>query len=175
VILAKQHGASAGVVGAMLGIAAAGGLLGAILAPGLQRRLSPRQVLIGETWTFALVIPLLLVAHNALLFGLILATAELMTPVTNSIVVSLRVALAPDRLQSRAQGRRDPDLLLRRLARSARRRVPRSEHGVDGYDPRPHGLGVAARPGRDRFARVSASTEARNPSANNITCCVIDE
>jgi MFS family permease len=103
VILAKQYGASAGVVGLMLGIAAAGGLIGAILAPGLQRRLSPRQVLISETWTFALVIPLLLVAHNALLFGVILATAELMTPVTNSIVVSFRVALAPDRLQGRVQ------------------------------------------------------------------------
>ena len=103
VVLAKEHGASAGLIGVMLGIAAAGGLLGAILAPRLQRRLSPRQVLMSETWTFALVIPLLLVAHNALLFGVILAAAELMTPVTNSIVVSFRVALAPDRLQGRVQ------------------------------------------------------------------------
>jgi MFS family permease len=103
VVLAKQHGASAGLVGAMLGIAAAGGLTGAILAPGLGRRLSPRMVLMSETWTFALVIPLLLVAHNALLFGVILAAAELMTPVTNSIVVGFRVALAPDRLQGRVQ------------------------------------------------------------------------
>jgi predicted MFS family arabinose efflux permease len=103
VVLAKQDGASAGLVGAMLGIAAAGGLIGASLAPGLQRRLSPRMVLIGETWTFALVIPLLLIAHNALLFGVILAAAELMTPVTNSIVVGFRVALAPDRLQGRVQ------------------------------------------------------------------------
>jgi MFS family permease len=103
VVLARQHGASAGLVGLMLGIAAAGGLLGALLAPALQRRLSPRQVLIGETWTFALVIPLLLVADNAVLFGVIVASAELMTPVTNSIVVSFRVALAPDRLQGRVQ------------------------------------------------------------------------
>jgi predicted MFS family arabinose efflux permease len=103
VVLAKQDGASAGLVGAMLGIAAAGGLIGASLAPGLQRRLSPRIVLMAETWTFALVIPLLLVAHNPLLFGVILAAAELMTPVTNSIVVGFRVALAPDRLQGRVQ------------------------------------------------------------------------
>jgi MFS family permease len=103
VVLAKHNGASAALVGAMLGIAAAGGLTGAILAPRLQRRLSPRAVLIGETWTFALVIPLLLIAHNAVLFGVILAAAELMTPVTNSIVVGFRVALAPDRLQGRVQ------------------------------------------------------------------------
>ena len=103
VVLAKRDGASSALVGVMLGIAAAGGLLGAILAPRLQRRLSPRVVLMSETWIFALVIPLLLVAHNALLFGVIVATAELMTPVTNSIVVGFRVALAPDHLQGRVQ------------------------------------------------------------------------
>lgn len=103
VVLAKHHGASSALVGVMLGIAAGGGLLGATLAPRLQRRLSPRQVLLGETWIFALAIPLLLVAHNALLFGAIMGAAELMTPVTNSIVVGFRVALAPDRLQGRVQ------------------------------------------------------------------------
>jgi MFS family permease len=103
VVLAKRHGASAGLVGAMLGIAAGGGLLGALLAPRLQRRLSARAVLIGENWVLALAIPLLLIAHNALLLGLIVAAAELITPVTNSIVVGYRVALAPDRLQGRVQ------------------------------------------------------------------------
>ena len=101
VVLAKRHGASSLLVGAMLGIAAGGGLLGALLAPALQRRLAPRFVLIGETWAMALALPFLLLAHNALLLGLILAATELITPVTNSIVVGFRVALAPDRLQGR--------------------------------------------------------------------------
>jgi hypothetical protein len=35
VVLAKQHGASPARVGVMLGIAATGGLIGALLAPGL--------------------------------------------------------------------------------------------------------------------------------------------
>jgi MFS-type transporter involved in bile tolerance (Atg22 family) len=87
----------------MLAIAAGGGLLGALLAPTLQRKLAPRQVLLGEAWLLALVLPLLLLAHNALLLGLIVAAAELITPVTNSIVVSYRVSLAPDRLQGRVQ------------------------------------------------------------------------
>ena len=103
VVLAKHHGASSATVGVMLGIAAAGGLAGALLAPRLQRRLSPRTVLLSETWVFAAAIPLLLLAHNALLFGVIVAAVELMTPVTNSIVVGFRVALAPDRLQGRVQ------------------------------------------------------------------------
>src|SRR6185437_14063306 len=78
VVLAKQHGASPALIGLMLGIAAAGGLLGALLAPAFQ---------------------LLLVVHEALLIGVIMAAAELITPVTNSFVVGFRVALAPDRLQ----------------------------------------------------------------------------
>jgi predicted MFS family arabinose efflux permease len=103
VVLAKRHGASSALVGVMLGIAAAGGLIGALLAPALQRRLSARAVLIGESWALALAIPLLAVAQDALLLGAILAAAELITPVTNSIVVGYRVALTPDRLQGRVQ------------------------------------------------------------------------
>jgi len=103
VVLGRDHGASSALVGVMLGIAAGGGLVGALLAPALQRRLSARSVLIGESWMIALAIPLLLVAHDALLLGLIVAAAELITPVTNSIVVGYRIALAPDRLQGRVQ------------------------------------------------------------------------
>jgi MFS family permease len=103
VVLAKRHGASSAQVGVMLGIAAAGGLIGALLAPRLQRRLSPRSVLIGENWMIALAIPFLLIPHDALVLGVIVAGAELVTPVTNSIVVGYRVALAPDALQGRVQ------------------------------------------------------------------------
>jgi hypothetical protein len=60
-------------------------------------------VLIGENWLIALAIPLLLFADNVFLLGVIVAAAELITPVTNSIVVGYRVALAPDRLQGRVQ------------------------------------------------------------------------
>jgi MFS family permease len=103
VVLARRHGASPAEIGLMLGIAAAGGLTGALLAPALQRRVTARQVLIGESWVLALTVPLMAVVHPALALGAILAVAELVTPVTNSIVVAYRVALAPDRLQGRVQ------------------------------------------------------------------------
>lgn len=101
VVLAERHGASPVAIGVMLGVAAGGGLLGALLAPTLQRRLSPRRVLVSETCVVAAVVPLLLIAHAAPLLGAIVAAAELLTPLTNSIVVGFRVALAPDGLQSR--------------------------------------------------------------------------
>ncbi len=103
VVLAKHHGASPALVGLMLGIAAGGGLLGALLAPAFQRQLTARAALVGESWVLALSIPLLLIVHEALLIGAIMAAAELITPVTNSFVVGFRVALAPDRLQGRVQ------------------------------------------------------------------------
>jgi MFS family permease len=103
VLLAKEQGASSAQIGLMLGIAAGGGLIGALLAPSLQRRLSARSALVGESWLLTLSIPLLAVVHNPLLLGVVLAAAELITPVTNSFVVGYRVALAPDRLQGRVQ------------------------------------------------------------------------
>jgi hypothetical protein len=103
VVLARRGGASPALVGVMLGIAAGGGLLGALLAPALQGRLSPRIVLAAENWAIALAVPLLLLTREAVLLGLIVAGAELITPVTNSIVVGYRVALAPDALQGRVQ------------------------------------------------------------------------
>lgn len=103
VVLAKRHGASATLIGVMLALAAGGGLIGALLAPALQRRLSPRAVLVGEAFVLAAALPLLAVVRSAPLLGLIVGAAELITPVTNSIIVGLRVALAPDELQGRVQ------------------------------------------------------------------------
>jgi predicted MFS family arabinose efflux permease len=103
VLLAKRDGASSAEVGVMLGIVAAGGLVGGLLAPAIGRRLSARAVLVGETCVVALVLPVPLAAHSALLIGLVAAAAMLPTPVTDSIVVGYRVGLAPDELQGRVQ------------------------------------------------------------------------
>jgi predicted MFS family arabinose efflux permease len=103
VVLAKEDGASSGLIGAMLAVAAAGGLLGALAAPRLQRRITVRAALIGESCLLTAALPLMLVTHEAIALGVLVGAAEMVTPVTNSFVVSYRVALAPDRLQGRVQ------------------------------------------------------------------------
>jgi predicted MFS family arabinose efflux permease len=103
ILLAKHHGASSATVGAMFAIVGAGGLLGAILAGPIRRRLTARAVLVGEEWLLLGVILVLLVAHDALLIGLLLAAAEFATPATNAIVGGSRIAAAPDDLQGRIQ------------------------------------------------------------------------
>ena len=101
VVLARSHGASPSLVGVMLAVFAAGGLVGALAAPRLQHRLAARTVLIAENWMILAMLPLLLLVHNALLIGLVAGAAVMVTPLTNSIVVSYQVALVPDRLQGR--------------------------------------------------------------------------
>jgi MFS family permease len=103
ILLAKHHGASSGAVGAMFALVGVGGLLGALLAGPLRRRMTARGWLVAESWLLCCVVPVLLVAHGAALIGLIVAAAEFPTPVTNSIVSGHRVAASPDHLQGRVQ------------------------------------------------------------------------
>ncbi len=103
VLLATRHGASPAAVGAMLAIVGAGGLAGAMAAGRLRRSLSARAALLAESWLIAALVPLLLAVGPAIAIGLVVAGAELLTPVTNSLVTGRRVALTPDRLQGRVQ------------------------------------------------------------------------
>lgn len=101
VLLAKRHGDSSAAVGAMFAIVGAGGVLGAIVAGPVRRRLAARTVIAGREWVLLVCVLLLLVAHNALLIGLLIAAAEFVTPIANSLVAGSRVAATPDHLQGR--------------------------------------------------------------------------
>jgi MFS family permease len=103
ILLAKHHGASSQAIGAMFALVGAGGLLGALLAGPLRRRMRARTALVGEAWLVGCAVPLLLLAHAAALIGLIVAAAEFPTPLTNSFVSGHRVAATPDHLQGRVQ------------------------------------------------------------------------
>jgi MFS family permease len=103
ILLAEHHGASSAAVGAMFAIVGAGGLLGAILAAPLRRRMTARAVIVAEEWLLVVLVLALLVAHSAVLIGLLIAGAEFATPVANSVVAGARVAVTPDHLQGRVQ------------------------------------------------------------------------
>ncbi len=103
ILLAKRHGASSGAVGLMFAIAGAGGLLGAVVAGSLSRRVAAHTALRVEAWVIASLIAVLFVAQSAPLIGLIVGGAELLTPLANAIVGGRRVALTPDHLRGRVQ------------------------------------------------------------------------
>lgn len=102
-LLAHHDHGSASEIGVMFTIVGAGGLLGAVLAGPLCRAMSARALIIAGPWLATGVLLMLLVVHNPLLIGLVVACVEFMAPATNAVVAGSRIALAPDELQGRIQ------------------------------------------------------------------------
>jgi MFS family permease len=102
-LLAHHDHAPSSEIGVMFTIMAAGGLLGAMLAGRLRRAISARGLIIAGPWLALGVLLMLLVVHNPLLMGLVVACAEFMAPATNAVVAGSRIAVAPDDLQGRIQ------------------------------------------------------------------------
>ncbi len=101
IVLAQNQHASSFVIGLIFAIGGAGGILGAIVAPSIQRRLSFAQVIIGTTWLSALSIPFFAIAPNVVVLGLLLAVSFFMGPIYNVVQMSYRMAIIPDELQGR--------------------------------------------------------------------------
>ncbi|HEU5103481.1 MAG TPA: MFS transporter [Roseiflexaceae bacterium] len=101
IVLAAQQGASAALTGAIFAAAGAGGILGAVIAPLLQRRLSFGQLIIGACWCYALVWALLPAAATPALLMVLVSGASLASLVYDTVQMSYRLALIPDGLQGR--------------------------------------------------------------------------
>jgi MFS family permease len=79
-----------------------GGLVGAVMAPWLQRRLRFGAIVIGGVGVWALGVAALALANGAPLLMLGWAVVNVMWPLYAVVVVSYRLSLAPDALQGRA-------------------------------------------------------------------------
>jgi MFS family permease len=102
VVVVRQHGGSAALIGTMLAISCAGGLLGALAAPRLRRLLPRRLVVLSIMWVGAAVsVPLAAVAPHALALGTIVALVSFIGPTWNAVVDGYRISIVPDRLQGR--------------------------------------------------------------------------
>lgn len=101
IVVAAQQGASATLTGVIFAAAGAGGILGAVIAPFVQRRLSFAQAVIGTCWGYALVWSLFPVAATPLLLMILVAVVALISPMYDTVQMSYRLALIPDALQGR--------------------------------------------------------------------------
>ena len=102
IVRAQRLGASPAVIGLVFAGYGAAAIAGAVAAPALQRRLSPRLVILGSLWVWAAVIALLALASTPLALGVIVALTAPIGPLFNVVVGRYRYALTPDRLQARA-------------------------------------------------------------------------
>jgi MFS family permease len=103
IVRAQQLGASPALVGVMFAFYGAGGVVGALLAPRVQRHVPARRILTGSLWLWALQIAVLAAMPNPVALGIAAGTTGLTGPAFNVVAAGYRYALAPDRLQARTQ------------------------------------------------------------------------
>ncbi|WP_033326362.1 MFS transporter [Streptomyces yerevanensis] len=104
IVRAQQLGASASLIGMMLALPGGAAIAGAFAAPWLQRRLTPRLVVLGSLWLWAGGMVALVWLPSPLALGAVVAVTALPEPAFNVVLTSYRYALAPDRLQARTVG-----------------------------------------------------------------------
>lgn len=103
IIAARHRGASPGVIGVMLGSAAAGGLLGSLAAVRLHKQFRARLIVVGYGWVGVVVLLGLSAQPPVLALGLIFACWLFFGPTWDAVVVGYRVRICPDALQGRVE------------------------------------------------------------------------
>jgi MFS family permease len=102
VIVARERGASAPMIGFMMSAAAVGSLGGAIAATRLHRVFSPRAIVVTYPWLGAAAMLLLVFRQPPLLMGAIFGAWVFFGPTWDAIVEGRRLLLTPDEMQGRA-------------------------------------------------------------------------
>src|SRR5205807_8666602 len=100
---ARELGASPALIGGLFAFGGAAAILGALVAPWLQRRVPPELVVLGTLWFWVPATAALALLHDPIALGLVLAVSNLAGPVFNVVVGAYRYALVPDRLLGRVQ------------------------------------------------------------------------
>jgi MFS family permease len=87
-----------GVMAAMLGV---GGIVGAVLAPRLQRLLSPYLSIVSVFWVLTVLTPVAVVVDGGYLMGLLFAAMAVLPPTANTTIITAQLLLTPDEMRGR--------------------------------------------------------------------------
>jgi predicted MFS family arabinose efflux permease len=104
IVLAQDRGASSALIGLLLGMMGAGGLIGAAVAPWVNRHIPARTVVIGANWVWAGLLPLVAVVPWPLALGVLAGAMAFVGPAWNVVISSYSLRLTPDRLRGRVRG-----------------------------------------------------------------------
>jgi MFS family permease len=99
--LFHNDGQPTGLVGVVLAGSAVGGLVGALTSARWMRRWSVRRILLAGTVVWAAVTPLLAVAHNVALMGLLLFASGYVGGVFNVPAIVYLMRITPSAMQGR--------------------------------------------------------------------------
>jgi MFS family permease len=103
VVIARRHGASAPLVGAMLLFLGLGGVIGTLIAPRLLRALPLKAGIYGTLITMTVLLPVIAAVHDPLVLGLVYGAMFIPYPTWGAGLSAYRAARIPDELQGRAQ------------------------------------------------------------------------
>ncbi|HEX5501476.1 MAG TPA: MFS transporter [Thermomicrobiales bacterium] len=99
--LGQRLGASAATIGLIFAAGGAGTIVGALLAPRLQRRFTVGGIMVVIAWIFALTWPPFALVSTPLALGVAQFASFLFVPIYVSTHFSYRLVLIPDALQGR--------------------------------------------------------------------------
>ncbi len=101
IVLAQGQHLSPPFIGILFAIGGVSSILGASIAPLIQKRLRYGQAIIGLWWLYVLVWLLVALVHTPIALGAIVACFFLVDSIYNIVQFSYRLALIPDELQGR--------------------------------------------------------------------------
>jgi MFS family permease len=102
IVVGRRHGLTGGEIGTLLGLFSAFGLAGALVSPLARKRLSLRAIVLAELYAGIGVVAYVAWPSVYVLTAALLPQAVVL-PITDSVVISRRVALTPDRLLGRVE------------------------------------------------------------------------
>ena len=104
IVLAGARGVPAGQIGVMAAMLGAGGVLGALLAPRLHRRLGFYGSVIAVFWVLTVLAPLTALTGSGYVIGALFGGMALLAPTANTTIISRQLTVAPDELRGRLSG-----------------------------------------------------------------------
>jgi predicted MFS family arabinose efflux permease len=105
IVAARDDGASATMIGVMLAGPGVGGLLGALAAPAIHKRIPAKTIVIGANWLWALLLPpMALVVSTPLALGALFAGMAFVGPAWNVVVGAYQLTITPEALLGRVTG-----------------------------------------------------------------------
>jgi predicted MFS family arabinose efflux permease len=103
IVKAQSLGADPALIGVMFAFFGAGGIVGSIVAPSVQRRFGSRAVILGITWIWAVQMAVLAFVPNVLLLGIVAGIGATAGPPFNVVIGDLVYRVTPDRLMGRVR------------------------------------------------------------------------
>jgi predicted MFS family arabinose efflux permease len=101
IVIERERGASAALIGATFAFVGVGGILGSLAAPWLSRRLSLRAVVIAPAVVGAALVPLLSILPGRATPGVIFGAMWILNPVWTTAVGAYRLRITPPELRAR--------------------------------------------------------------------------